>query len=60
MSREAKERQTELETTMTESQQCERQLLSIQRWVQTVDTELQSRVDNEVLAEDLPEEVEVR
>lgn len=58
LSREAKERQTELETTQTESQQCERQLLSILRWIQTVESELQNRLENEVLAEDLPEEVD--
>jgi hypothetical protein len=60
LGRQAKERQNELETTMSEAQQCERQLLSIQRWVQSVDIELQNRFDNEVLAEDLPEQVEVR
>ncbi len=60
LGRQAKERQNELETTMSEAQQCERQLLSIQRWVQSVDIELQNRIDNEVLAEDLPEQVEVR
>ena len=58
LSREAKERQTELETTQTESQQCERQLLSILRWIQNVESELQTRFENEVLAEDLPEEVD--
>ncbi|CAG2182679.1 unnamed protein product [Oppiella nova] len=58
LSREAKERQKELETTQSESQQCERQLLSVLRWIQSVEFELKNRLDNEVLAEDLPEEVD--
>ena len=58
LSREARERQNELETTQTESQQCERQMLSVLRWIQSVEKELQNRLENEVLAEDLPEEVD--
>ena len=58
LSREARERQTELETTQSESQQCERQMLSVLRWIQSVENELQNRLENEVLAEDLPEEVD--
>ncbi|XP_054164235.1 dystrophin-like [Oppia nitens] len=58
LSREARERQKELETTQSESQQCERQLLSVLRWIQSVECELKTRLDNEVLAEDLPEQVD--
>lgn len=59
LNRQAKERLNELETSMSESQCCERQLLTLQKWIQNVDSELQSSFENDVLPEDIPDKVEV-
>lgn len=49
-----------MEKTINEAQMLEKQLLDISQWISAVDTEIQNRLDADVLAGDVPEESEVR
>lgn len=48
-----------MEKTINEAQMLEKQLLDISQWISAVDTEIQNRLDADVLAGDIPEESEV-
>lgn len=48
-----------MEKTINEAQMLEKQLLDISQWISAVDTEIQNRLDADVLAGDVPEESEV-
>lgn len=51
------ERQQVLENSIVQAQQCERKLLNLQGWISHIDTVLQNRLDNDISAQDIPEEV---
>ncbi|XP_067142933.1 dystrophin isoform X3 [Centruroides vittatus] len=51
------ERQQVLENSIVQAQQCERKILNLQGWISHIDTVLQNRLDNDISAQDVPEEV---
>ncbi|XP_015782306.1 dystrophin isoform X2 [Tetranychus urticae] len=54
----AQQRLQDLEASIKDAQQCDSQILKVQRWIQDVDYLLQQRFDDDILAEDMPDEVE--
>ncbi|KAG8192219.1 hypothetical protein JTE90_014082 [Oedothorax gibbosus] len=57
LSRQGRDRQQLLENSIAEAQQCERHILTAQAWITHIDTVLQSRLDNDISSQDLPEEI---
>ncbi|XP_077541931.1 dystrophin isoform X3 [Haemaphysalis longicornis] len=55
--RRASERQQVLEQSMVQYQQCERQILTVQSWMSHMDSALQNRLDRDISAQDVPQEL---
>ncbi|GFS73958.1 dystrophin [Nephila pilipes] len=57
LSRQGRDRQQLLESSIAEAQQCERHILTVQAWISHIDTVLQNRLDNDISSQDVPEEL---
>ncbi|XP_064473113.1 dystrophin-like isoform X2 [Ornithodoros turicata] len=57
LTRKGSERQHVLENSIVQAQKCERQILTVQSWIGQMDAALQSRLDNDISAQDVPEEL---
>lgn len=53
------ERLDDLEASVSDAQKCEQQVLRVQRWIESVDTQLQQWQEDDIAADDVPHEVEV-
>ena len=54
-----KEKIKQLEESINEAQEIEKQVLSMSQWMTEISKEIQNRLDADVLAGDVPEEHEV-
>ncbi|XP_075552995.1 dystrophin isoform X4 [Dermacentor variabilis] len=57
LTRQGSERQQVLENSIVQYQKCERQILSVQSWMNHMDNALQNRLDNDISAQDVPDEL---
>ncbi|GAB6025091.1 hypothetical protein CHUAL_010524 [Chamberlinius hualienensis] len=58
LSMQAKERQKALELSINQAQQFEVQVFTVNEWLDHMDLALQSRLNNDVFAQDVPEELD--
>ncbi|KAL3212838.1 hypothetical protein MRX96_007875 [Rhipicephalus microplus] len=57
LTRQGSERQQVLENSIVQYQKCERQILNVQSWMNHMDNALQNRLDNDISAQDVPDEL---
>ncbi|RWS15077.1 dystrophin-like protein [Dinothrombium tinctorium] len=59
LQRQAKSMQNELEATMTEAQQCERQVLNVQRWMSQIDITIKNILESDLSDSEVTQELDV-